>query len=285
MHHQWFPDRIELEALASEPHARIADTLRTMGHQVENREVQGSAHTIANDPETGILIGVSDYRRGGRPAAVDSETITLWDFADREGTELSSAVHSGKLKTNWWGGIADSFTDGRDHFRIRRDAPSQPMDAYLSLAGAVSESSPIAVEVKIDSARFAGQQANEQLRIGFTNDTGKPEVTARMIFGRNGRGQITFRGEALGGGTAIAPVTVCENNQLGRPIILRLELDTDADRYRIASRDASVTEFTFHGTGTVAPQRTANYLRLSALNDFAANNEYVNIDRIEVRLP
>ena len=77
------------------------------------------------------------------------------------------------------------------------------MDAYLDLTTIDSHSSVIAVEVKIDTAQFAGQKANEQFRIGFTNDMGKPQVTACMIFGRDSSDRITLRGEALGGGTAI----------------------------------------------------------------------------------
>jgi hypothetical protein len=56
-----------------------------------------------------------------------------------------------------------------------------------------------------------------------------------------------------------------------------------ADKYRIGSRDASDVEFTYHGTGKLADDREANYLVLNPLNDFAEDDEYLDIDRIELQ--
>lgn len=283
MHHQWFPDRIDLERVSELPHVQIAVTLRAMGHQVGSRSAQGSAHSIQIDPDTGRLTGVSDHRRGGRPAAIATGTIARWDFADVAGVELPATRSTGSLQSKWSGGIADSQTDGRDHFRIRRDAPNDPMDAYLPLESEDADSSIMIVEVKIDAAAFRGGRKTEQLRIGFTNDKGKPEVTARMILGRDEEDAITIRGEALGGGTPIAKVILSPTSQLSQPIVLRLELDTQTDVYRISSRQASDVKFTPHGTGKIAKKRQANFVRLSALNDFSAEGEFVDIDRIELQ--
>lgn len=71
LHHQWFPDRLLLESRTDLTHARLKDSMRRKRHQVQDRPVQGSAHSIAWDPESGMWIGVADYRRGGRPAAID----------------------------------------------------------------------------------------------------------------------------------------------------------------------------------------------------------------------
>ena len=279
MHHGWFPNQIELEGLKLKPHSLINVPLRTMGHVVKDRAVQGSAHSIAVDFDSGTLIGVSDFRRGGRPAGLASGTIALWDFADREGTELSASHRVGDYP--WSGDIAGSLTDGRDHFHIHRDSSVQPMQAYLDLRSA--DLSRVAVEVEISSANFAGRMPNEQLRITFAHGTVIPRVTARMIFGRTEGNQLILRGEALGGGTSIHPAVVSVQPRLARPIVLRLELDTMNDTYQIASRDASAIDFTIHGAGTVAAERNANYLGLNAFNDFASENEYLDIDRIELQ--
>lgn len=72
-HHQWFPDEIRLEDLdALDP---LVDDLRARGHKVVQPEgyLQGSAHSIAVDPETGVITGVADWRRGGKAAAVQPE--------------------------------------------------------------------------------------------------------------------------------------------------------------------------------------------------------------------
>jgi hypothetical protein len=284
MHHQWFPDKIQLERIEQPPHAAPVEALRRMGHQVDGRSTQGSAHSISVDPTSGMLTGIADYRRDGRPASIASETIALWDFGDRAGTKLDAASRLGKLESAWSGGIANSVTDGRDRFRIRRRARSQPMGASLDLTAIQSESSVIAVEVKIDAAQFRGRNPNEQLRISFTGGRHESQVTARMIFGRNGRDRITIHGHAFGGGTPIAPLSISDTGRLSRPIVVRLALDTSNQRYTIACRDASSPIFQLEGNGKLAAGRTAKSLELSAFNDFAADGEYVNIDRIELRL-
>ena len=76
MHHQWLPDRIELEDMSEAPHNRVVERLRGIGHEISNRSSQGSAHTIARSKDGRTWIGVADYRRGGRPAAVRQGTTT-----------------------------------------------------------------------------------------------------------------------------------------------------------------------------------------------------------------
>jgi gamma-glutamyltranspeptidase/glutathione hydrolase len=65
LHHQWFPDRLQVEpGLAG----AIAD-LEKLGHKVEKVPVQGDAHSIWRHPKTGTYQGVTDKRRAGRPAS------------------------------------------------------------------------------------------------------------------------------------------------------------------------------------------------------------------------
>ncbi len=71
LHHQWFPDRLLLERMTVLPHSRLTGPMGRKGHQVQNRPAQGSAHSIAWESESGMWIGVADYRRGGRSAAID----------------------------------------------------------------------------------------------------------------------------------------------------------------------------------------------------------------------
>jgi hypothetical protein len=104
-----------------------------------------------------------------------------------------------------------------------------------------------------------------------------------MIFGRTEENTLILRGEAMAGGKPIAPVTISENDQLNRPIVLRMELDTTTDTYRIGSRGVTESDFTYYGTGKVDPDRKANYLGLDALNDFSSENEYLDLDRVELR--
>lgn len=59
IHHQWFPDRISVEA-GMDP--ATVKALRDMGHTVRMRGTQGRAHSIVIDPATNERVGVADPR-------------------------------------------------------------------------------------------------------------------------------------------------------------------------------------------------------------------------------
>lgn len=65
IHHQGTPDRIDAEpaALVRE----VADKLKSMGHQINPAyRSQGDVHAVAVEPGTGMRLGWSDGRRGGK---------------------------------------------------------------------------------------------------------------------------------------------------------------------------------------------------------------------------
>lgn len=64
-HHQWLPDRVQIERSAEEKHAATIDELRKMGHTIRFVGHQGDVHSISRDPETGKLQGVADSRLSG----------------------------------------------------------------------------------------------------------------------------------------------------------------------------------------------------------------------------
>jgi len=63
MDHEWMPDiiRIEKGALTGE----VEEALKAMGHKIRIIEIQGDAHSIFIDPNTGIYYGAADRRRDG----------------------------------------------------------------------------------------------------------------------------------------------------------------------------------------------------------------------------
>ncbi len=64
VHHQWFPDRLSVEAALQEHHGAALKALQSRGHVIAvEREHQGDAHSIAVGP--GGFIGVADRRVGG----------------------------------------------------------------------------------------------------------------------------------------------------------------------------------------------------------------------------
>jgi|CXWL01.1.fsa_nt_gi gamma-glutamyltranspeptidase/glutathione hydrolase len=72
LHHQWFPDELRFEGANSPEHTAALEQLRALGHAVLPRDRQGSAHSIQVDSETGELIGVADWRRGGAAVGAGS---------------------------------------------------------------------------------------------------------------------------------------------------------------------------------------------------------------------
>jgi gamma-glutamyltranspeptidase/glutathione hydrolase len=67
IHHQWLPDAMRMEEGGLSPEAQAA--LEAMGHTVQVRSRQGTAHSIMIDPETGERIGAPDPRGDDSGAA------------------------------------------------------------------------------------------------------------------------------------------------------------------------------------------------------------------------
>ncbi len=65
-HHQWFPDRIEVEATLAQKHPATIAALEKRGHKIVKVRDQGDAHSIWLDPKTGTYQGVVDPRRQAR---------------------------------------------------------------------------------------------------------------------------------------------------------------------------------------------------------------------------
>lgn len=68
-HHPWFPDLLTLESSAWP--GDTLEALRAMGHRVRLGGIQGDAHTIVVDLETGQRLGIADRRRETSRAAGD----------------------------------------------------------------------------------------------------------------------------------------------------------------------------------------------------------------------
>lgn len=74
IHHQWFPDELQLEVQKGGEPEGLAAALRQMGHTVkpveatnDGRHLFGNVQAIHVDPNSGVITGVSDPRGEGRP--------------------------------------------------------------------------------------------------------------------------------------------------------------------------------------------------------------------------
>ncbi len=64
-HHQWLPDRFDLERSDDPAYGDAVNQLRAWGHEIRGVGQQGSAHSVWIDPDGGTYLGVADRRRGG----------------------------------------------------------------------------------------------------------------------------------------------------------------------------------------------------------------------------
>jgi gamma-glutamyltranspeptidase/glutathione hydrolase len=68
IHHQWFPDRLNIEGGVSQ---EIIESLKAKGHTIRTSGFfsgsyrQGDGHSIMVDPKTGYLLGAPDPRIEG----------------------------------------------------------------------------------------------------------------------------------------------------------------------------------------------------------------------------
>lgn len=280
-HHQWMPDVLSLEDVAEPPFRDVKAALESRGHKTVNRVSQGSAHSIWRDPETKRLVGVADYRRGGRPAGIDANRTARWDFGGRKGVALDAEVSQGTNQLRWTNGIAGSELDGGDRFVIRRDAPEQPDRAYLKLPQIDSQ---VEATIQLDGISFAGPSKNERLQLAFTQtDSQKPLIVASMNLARNDANQIVLSGEALGeGASSVSEVVLSKQPDLEEAIAIRLRANLEDDIYEIGLKRPTELKFKTIGQGRIDASREIGFARLRAVNDFGAPGEYLRIDSLEL---
>ena len=140
----------------------------------------------------------------------------------------------------------------------------------------------MAVELELRELKFSGDRRNETIWIGFTSDRDRPKVAASVVLSRKLNGDIVLQGEAPGGGTVVPITTISRNNELGHPLILRLEIDTSKGTYRILSKSVGDSNFQNHGAGKIASSRPARFLRLSAEGNFTDTDEVAKIESLQV---
>lgn len=281
MHHQWFPDQLQLERLDSPPHSRVAAALRKLGHTVSNRSAQGSAHSIAIDQETRTQYGIADYRRGGRPAAVAGDRFAMWDFAEDTGQPLSSTMNSFASNSDaiqnlsWKGSLSGARTDGLDRLRIE---PRQNGSPSASLRMPV-DSRSVAIELKIDSIQFEGEETGERLIVEWVDSAGK--TVADVALQRTNGDRLTLNRKVPNEGTN--SINVPWNRKDSTAVVLRLEVDADRAHQRISFRPAFAQDWVDSQSHEISSSADIETLRLRVDGPFRDEGEFILLDRIDVR--
>jgi gamma-glutamyltranspeptidase/glutathione hydrolase len=281
MHHQWFPDQIELERMDDNPHAQAVSALRAMGHRIRDRPAQGSAHTIAVDADPQQLIGIADFRRGGRPAAIRSRGVTRWDFSEPASTGLSEVAASGSFTPRWNASIDGIETDGRDRLRIRTSPPMELSPTGLSASVSLPDlAGTWSVEVKIDVLRFRGFERNERIRFVLGEGLGPESPAAAVVLARRPDNSISLHAETVR--ELSDPFELSTTPTLGQPVIVRLSVDPRRGAAVLSSRRAAEERFTEHASLMLRESWSPNRFGLGVLNDFSDAGEAAHIDRIEL---
>ena len=286
-HHQWFPDRLFLEDLKQAPHAPIANALWQMGHVVENRDAQGSAHTIAVDSKTGQLVGVADYRRSGRPAGTSTGTSCTWDFAERPGQSLQNTKCTGGFSANWSCDESVFQANGHDQLLLHGSKSRSRIVASLDLSDDVqannSASATISVTVALADVHFSGTQQDELFSIGFTTAESASAPLAAVQIGRRGDDSIslaTINGVQNDGAT-LMPLS--PSNRLSEPVEVSLTLNPDLSTFEVTVRSQAQPEFNWQQTGSLSSTAAPTELYIALENEISVGHEFVKIDRIRVR--
>ena len=277
-HHQWMPDRFQLEGFTGQ-YDLAAENLKKMGHKIVKSGPQGSAHSIFVDGKR--KTGLADFRRSGRAASTNANRVAGWEFAENKGTQLTDAVSVGRQNAKWSNDISGMSASGNENLSVRCDASNQPCESHVDFTDAGLSS--VSVQLHLSGMSFDGQQKNEQFHLGFTQATADQSESeaASLIVERTVNDEIVVRGMAPGdGGSEIAAWQLAKKSLCG-PVVLRLDINTELDQYSIWVRQG-MNDFAKVGQGKVSPERSANFLRMAAQNDFSSEGEFLNIDRIEV---
>ena len=283
MHHQWFPDRIQLERLDRPPHLQVVKDLKQMGHQVVNRSSQGSAHTIWWDPESKQYVGIADFRRGGRPMGYAADRRLAWNFDDHQGTSLAEARQEVAVGSAWSQNLPGGTVDGAGHYRMRGTIGAKPQEAQVDLRAAGLETA--SVRVHLDALRPVGKDnvpatQETRLQVTLTDDSSKPQTIAGWSIERSAEGALLLRAMPAASSEPTEPYALSADGLLGDPVTLRLDVDTKTRRWQLEIRRRSTTQWTRVAAGTIGAKQAIGYLRLATTLD---RRTEIDIDRIEVR--
>ena len=278
-HHQWMPDRLEVEGFTDQYDLATID-LKKMGHAIVRAGPQGSAHSIFVNGKR--KTGIADFRYSGRAASTDVDRIASWEFGENKGSQLTDAVNAGRVESKWSNDIAGVAANGNENLSVRCNASKEPCESFVDLSAASLSS--VSVQVHISGMSFDGQDQNEQFRLGFAQAKADPNgsETASLIVERRGNNQIVVRGSALGdGGSEIAAYQLSKKSSCGA-LVLRMDVNTESDQYSIWIRRSGMNDFDKVGEGKVSADRSVKFLRMAAKNDFSSEGEFMNVDRVEV---
>lgn len=303
MHQQWFPDQILLEAMDQLPHSRIANRLAQMGHKVANRPAQGAAHTIAIEDKDQIRIGISDYRRSGRPASLRSANITTWHFSEPPGTSLDLTQSTGHQPLQWSGRLTGATTNGHDQLRLsgtskkasgvprsvsesigskqRQIVINKAIAQIPSITGLPEKIGNYAIEIKLNDSHFTDQASDEVITFSLGEGSAQNrEHRLKLNIGLSEKKQLCVWMECDQNRTE--QMQIASQSQLMNPTLLRMQLDTISNQALVKTRPASAGNWKDEITLKLSKRIDPDHVEITYNSDVFTSDDWVEIDRIEI---
>lgn len=298
MHHQWFPDRILLESVSQLPHSSVASALNQMGHVVANRPGQGSAHSITIDPQTNDRLGISDFRRSGRPSAVRSGSIATWHFDEPAGTKLSNIKDDAQTSASWHSNIPGAITNGFDLLRIGQPPKQDKQDPvseskhtfnFRSAKTAFVQLKPpspdkpltrLVVEIKIDNLNFTDDSKERiHFSLGDVSDTDHRHDSSLFLSHRKQAG-ICVGSRVANENSDLSPLRTKKTD--GEPFLLQIEHNFKAQKMIARTRAASDESWRKLSSRELPSTTPPNVFRLTWDSGEPNSEDWIEIDRIEI---
>lgn len=211
--------------------------------------------------------------------------LEAFEFNDPDFTELSNATNSVNGGNNWSDNIVTSVVVGGEFFIGKDNLDFSTSHLQIDdINSATSGSRYIVAE--FSGWNFVGNVVGEgeELRLAFLDDnTGSDgsTVTAEVRIDRNTTSEaIELRGVAVGVGSSSISNRATLNTTQSNAFTMVLELNKTSNTYEIFYKDGSSPSQSL-GTGSVAPTRDGNSMRLVVNNNFGDDfSEFLSIDRI-----
>lgn len=202
-----------------------------------------------------------------------------WEFNEPSGTELTAVGNLGEGGLVWTADIAGSTTTGDGAFRVRRGFNVNGISH--AVLGSASVAEPLHLRMTTGGWVFAGTDATETVRLGFTTGVNNT-VVAQILVARTVDG-VVLSGEAVGtGATGIAPVVLSEALTSVEPYDFVLTVYPETLTYRIRYREGTAPYVTL-GTGLMAADRSIGAVRFNIGGSLASTTgERFDVARIEL---
>ncbi len=221
--------------------------------------------------------------------AVDFEAF---EFNDPNGTELFQAANSVNAANRWFttnAGVDVLPSEVRNgSFNVYKDTNAF-VSSYLQMDNVSSGKVYLITRMSSWALRDFVAAEPEEIRFGFldedTGDAGNT-ITAQFEFARTSSGGFELNASALGDNATNVAKTVPLSLDQTTPFTTVLEVDQDADIYKMFYQDGS-NPAQFLGSGNISRFRDANSVRFVMNNNWGSdfdttNEEHFAIDRFAI---